>query len=328
LFLILVAAPGGIFARNYVEVAGSSTVFPFTAVVIENLEHLPDISVVNKSTGTGGGFQAFCSGSGEEWPDVTGASRRMSEEERKRCQQNNVRGITELAIGYDGIVIANSSRSAKVGFTRESLYYALAKDVVKNGGLAANPFQNWNEIDPTLPDKKIEMIGPPGTSGTRDTFEQLAIKPPCYTLTNGLELPAIQREAVCTTLRQDGSYVELGEDDIEFIKRLKVTPDAFGIFGYSYVLRYRDIVQPNPIDDVLPTSETIDDGSYPLSRPLFLYVKNDRLRFIPGLAKFLTEYLSDRALGQEGYLVDVGLVPLKDEQRSVAQSELVKLLKK
>jgi phosphate transport system substrate-binding protein len=194
--------------------------------------------------------------------------------------------------------------------------------------LAANPFQNWNEIDPTLPDNKIEMIGPPGTSGTRDTFEQLAIKPPCYTLTKGFELPAKQREAVCTTLRQDGSYVELGEDDIEFIKRLKVTPDAFGIFGYSYVLRYRDIVQPNPIDDVLPTPETIESGSYPLSRPLFLYVKDDRLRFVPGLAKFLTEYLSDRALGQEGYLVDVGLVPLKDEQRAAIQSVLMKLLKK
>ncbi|MDZ7582406.1 MAG: substrate-binding domain-containing protein [Deltaproteobacteria bacterium] len=326
--LTIVAIPAGAFTRNHVEVTGSSTVFPFTATVANNVRRLAGVSVVSKSTGTGGGIQAFCSGSGDEWPDVTGASRPMTEGEHRRCQQNDVRRVTELIIGYDGIVIANSSRSPKVGFTREHLHDALAQKVVRDGRLVANPYQKWHEIDGALPDRKIMIIGPPSTSGTRNTFEQLAIKPPCIQLTSGIDLPAEQLEEACTAVRRDGPYVELGEDDVEIIKQLNVTPEAFGIFGYSYVLRYRDIVQPNMIDGVMPSPENIENGSYPLSRPLFLYVKNDRLRSVAGLAEFLKEFVSDQALGPEGYLVDEGLVPLNAELRATVQSTLIHLLEK
>lgn len=325
-FLVVFFVPVSAGARNQVEIAGSSTVFPFTAAVIDKIRH-SGVSVVSRSTGTGGGIQDFCSGPSDRWPDVTGASRRMTERERQRCQQNDVLRVTELLIGYDGIVVANSLRSPKVDFTREQLYYALAKDIIKNGQIRANFYQKWSEIDRFLPDHKIEVIGPPSTSGTRDSFEQLAIKPPCLKQASGLGIPAEQQEGVCTAVRRDGAYVELGEDDVEFINQLKVTPNAFGIFGYSYVLRYRDIVQPNKIDGVMPSPENIDNGTYPLSRPLFLYVKDDRLRSVPGLAQFLQEYLSERAMGAEGYLVDAGLVPLNAELRSTVQSKLTNLLK-
>lgn len=327
LFLVLaVSVDAG--ARNHVEVAGSSTVFPFTAAVIDHVKHYPGVSVVSNSTGTGGGMHAFCGGSGDAWPDVTGASRRMTDAERRRCQQNDVRRVTELMIGYDGIVIANSARSLKADFTRKQLYDALAKEIVKEGRLIANPHQSWKEVDPALPGYRIKIIGPPSTSGTRDSFEQLAIKPPCLKQAAGLGLPAEQLEAVCTAVRRDGAYVELGEDDVEFVNQLKTTSDAFAIFGYSYVLRYHDLVQANRIDGVMPSHENIENGSYPLSRPLFLYVKDDRIRSVPGLAEFLTEYTSDRALGPEGYLADEGLVPLNADLRSAVQSRLMQLLQK
>lgn len=327
LFVILVV-PGGVFARDHVEVAGSSTVLPFTAVVMEHLRRLPDVSVVNRSTGTGGGMRAFCAGCGNDSPDVTAASRRMTEEERKRCEKNGVTGITELAIGYDGIVFANSVNAFQVDFTREQLYKALAGKVVKDGQLVANPYKVWREIDPTLPGREIKVVGPPSTSGTRDTFEKLAVQPPCEKAVSELKLSEEKRSKVCTTLRRDGAYIELGEDDLEFIKRLSVSPGAFGIFGYSYVVRYSDIVRPNSIDGVWPTPESIEDGSYPLSRPLYLYVKHCRLRRMPGLGLFLKEYLSDKAIGPEGYLVPMGLVPLKSDERKKVQSELSNLLKK
>lgn len=329
LFIMLFGVPAGAGAvgRNHVEVAGSSTVFPFTAAVVANVQRLSGVSVVSRSTGTAGGIHAFCSGSNDTWPDVTGASRRMTEMERRRCQQNDVRRVTELMIGYDGILIANSARSPHFDFTRQQLYNALAKDIVKEGRLVANPHQNWNEIDRDLPGYRIKVIGPPSTSGTRDSFEQLAIKPACLEQVSGLGLPVEQLKAVCTTVRRDGVYIELGEDDVEFVKQLAVIPDAFAIFGYSYVLRYRDIVKANRIDGVMPSYENIDNGSYPLSRPLFLYVKDDRLRSLPELAEFLKEYFSDRALGPEGYLVDAGLVPLSTELRQAVQSTLIDLLK-
>jgi phosphate transport system substrate-binding protein len=320
-----VGAPAVGIARDHIEIAGSSTIFPFTARVIQAVS-TTGVSVVNNSTGSGGGIHAFCSGAGDEWPDITAASRAMSEDERQRCRQNGVEGITQLSIGYDGIVLANSAAAPRVDFTRRQLYLALAKEIPKEGAMVPNPHFSWNEIDPSLPPTTIEVLGPPSTSGTRDMFEQLAVKQGCGSEGNIAGMTPEKREGACTTIRQDGHYVALGEDDIEIVKRLKLFENAFGLFGYSYLLRYHDIVQANGIDGVLPTDETIEEGAYPLSRPLFLYVKNQRVPITPGIADFLMEYTSDKAIGDEGYLLDIGLVPLNSRQRTAVQAALLELL--
>lgn len=322
----LLAPSTALAARNHIEIAGSSTIFPFTARVIEAVSNA-GVTVVNKSTGSGGGIHAFCSGSGDEWPDVTAASRSMTETERQRCLQNGVDAITRLAIGYDGIVIANSISAPRVNFTRHQLYLALAREIPKDGSLVPNPHFSWNEIDRSLPPAKIEVLGPPHTSGTREMFEKLAIGKGCTEEAFIAGMESKRQDEVCGALRQDDHYRELGEDDIEIVKSIKIFENAFGIFGYSYVLRYHDIVQANSIEGVLPTDETIENGSYPLSRPLYLYVKNRRLSSTPGLAQFLKEYMSDKAIGEEGYLSDIGLVPLNPRSRKAMHADLKELLK-
>lgn len=325
LCLAVLAAPAAAPARDHIEVAGSSTIFPFTARVIQSVAKA-GVTVVNKSTGSGGGIRAFCSGPGDDWPDITAASRAMTDAERERCRANSVDGVTQLAIGYDGIVLANSVNAPQVNFTRGQLFLGLAGQVPMNGALVPNPHFSWNEIDPALPAKKIELLGPPGTSGTREMFIALAIKHGCASEISSAGIQVGGGEASCTALRQDGHYTELGEDDVEIVKQLGLFENAFGIFGYSYLLRYHDRVQANAIDGVLPTDETIESGAYPLSRPLYLYVKSRRIQATPGMGAFLTEYLSDKAIGDEGYLLDIGLVPLSEEQRSATQKSFQELL--
>ena len=324
--LILVAVLSRVEARDHVEVAGSSTVFPFTAAVIQRVTSNSDVSVVNRSTGTGGGMHAFCGGTSDEYPDVTGASRTIKEYERQYCEDNGVTAITVLPIGYDGIVVATSRHGETIQLTRTDLYRALAKEVIENGMLIPNPYHTWKEVNAKLPNWKIVVLGPPSTSGTRDSFEQLALRPACESLNTVNALKPERRIEACTTIRRDGHYIELGEDDIEIIKQLKNHPQSFGIFGYSYVLQYKDIVQPNPVDGLLPTEDTIDSRSYPLARSLYLYVKGARLQSTPGLSAFLEEYVSDRAIGPEGYLADIGLVPLNDTARLEGRCTLGQLL--
>jgi phosphate transport system substrate-binding protein len=331
IFIILLStiaffAPSAMSARDHVEIVGSSTVFPFTARVIQNVSS-KGVVVVNKSTGSGGGFHSFCSGVGDEWPDITAASRKMNDLERQRCQGNGVDAITELPIGFDGIVIANSIKAPTVNFTRLQLYLALAREIVKNDSLIPNPYFSWNEIDSSLPPTKIEVMGPPNTSGTRDMFEQLAIKHGCSQASRDSKVEIDKQKEPCITLRQDGHYAELGENDIEIIKKLKIFKNAFGIFGFSYVLRYNDIVKANAVDGILPSFETIESGEYPLSRPLYLYVKNRNILSTPGLSDFLVDYFSDSAIGEDGYLIDIGLVPLAKEKQQANQSVLMELLK-
>jgi phosphate transport system substrate-binding protein len=238
-----------------------------------------------------------------------------------------VGAITEIHIGFDGIVIANSIKAPKINFTRHQLYMALAKEISENGILVPNHHFSWHEVSPSLPPQKIEVMGPPNTSGTRDMFKQLAVKNGCSLGALAATMDADKQKMVCTTLRQDGHFLEMGEDDLEIVKKLRIFENAFGIFGFSYVLRYSDIVQANSIDGILPTFETIESGKYPLSRPLYLYVKNRRVLSNPGLVVFLKEYLSEKAMGQEGYLQDIGLVPLGKEKQAISRSELSNLLK-
>jgi phosphate transport system substrate-binding protein len=223
-------------------------------------------------------------------------------------------------------VIANSKKAERVNFSLHQLYLALAKEIPVNGSLSPNPHFSWNEIDTSLPSTKIEVMGPPNTSGTRDMFEQLAIKKGCEIEPIVAKMETGEPKGFCSRLRQDGHFVEMGEDDLEIVKKLNIFENSFGIFGYSYVLNHSDIVQPNAIEGILPSNETIESGEYPLSRPLYLYVKNRRISSTPGLGGFLKEYLSDKAIGEEGYLQDVGLVPLGYDKQSAAKAALMKIL--
>ncbi len=307
-------------ARSNIEMVGSSTVFPFTALVIERLATTRGVSVVNRSTGTGGGMAAFCAGLGDPFPDVTGASRPMTDAERGRCAANGVTDVVEIKIGSDGIVVASARRTPRVDLTRRQLFSALAGEVAGEGGVAANPARTWRDVDASLPDRPIVVLGPPTTSGTRDSFVELAMAAGCGGDASIAALAAERRKAVCTTIRDDGAYVDMGENDVEIVKRLAIEPNALGILGFSYAVRYAGDIAANPVEGVEPSEETIAAGTYSLSRPLFLYVKRAHLSVAPGLEAFLAEYTSERAMGPDGYLADAGLVALPDADRQRART--------
>jgi phosphate transport system substrate-binding protein len=234
-----------------------------------------------------------------------------------------VNGITEIKIGYDGIVLANSKQSPQMDITLEQLYRALAKDLPDGkGGFAPNPYKKWSEIDPSLPDSRIEVLGPPPTSGTRDAFVELAMEGGCKKID---AIAALEKtdphkvKAVCHGIREDGAYVEAGENDVLIVRKLEANPAAFGIFGYSFLEQNQDKIQGSKINGVADTYENISSGDYPVSRSLFIYVKKPHVGVIPGLQEFVVEFTSDKASGPEGYLADKGLIALPDEEREKVQ---------
>ena len=302
-------------ARDFVRIVGSSTVFPFTARVTESYQSVTDYWTVVESTGTGGGFQSFCAGIGDDHPDITGASRAIKNDELDECENHGVFRITELKIGSDGIVVANNIKAAHTDFTRAELFQALAQKVEVDGKVVDNPYTRWSEINPNLPDIDIKVMGPPATSGTREAFQGLALAEGCKEFEAIAALEAEERKKVCTTMREDGPFVVMGEDDTLIIKELANDPESFGIFGFSYAHNNEDLIEANKIEGVAPSIESISDGSYELSRPLYIYVKNQNRPIASGLDELLTEYMSEEAIGPEGYLADLGLVPLPDFER-------------
>lgn len=312
-------------ARDEIRIVGSSTVFPFTSMVIEQFSQTSDFPApIIESTGTGGGMRFFCAGVGEEHPDITGASRPMRESEYQSCQDNGVSSISEIQIGFDGIVLANAQGAEHIDITREHLFAALAAEVEVDGRVVANPFTRWSEIDPSLPDVEIEVLGPPPTSGTRDAFVELVMEEGCeaYPAIAAIEDADEDRfEQICATMREDGRFIEAGENDNLIVQRLQANPAAFGIFGFSFLEENTDVITGNMIDGVDPSFENIASGDYPVSRSIFFYVKNQHVGVIPGLAEFLDEYTSERSWGEEGYLVDIGLIPLNADERAAEREQ-------
>jgi phosphate transport system substrate-binding protein len=282
---------------------------------------------VVESTGTGGGMKIFCQGVGEDQADITGASRAMKKSEFEACQKNGVTNVTEALIGYDGLSIANSRNGPDFNVTKEQLYLALAKEVPVDGKLAANPNKKWSDIDGSLPDQAILVYGPPPTSGTRDAFVELAMHEGCEALDfykgQKKELDkkaygALVKEK-CSPMRQDGPFVEAGENDNLIVQRLEADDKALGIFGYSFLFENQDKLKGAKVSGVAPTFDTIADASYSISRPLFIYIKNAHRDVIPGIKEFLAEYMSDEALAQGGYLSDRGLTPLSADKLKAVQ---------
>jgi phosphate transport system substrate-binding protein len=307
--------------RDYVYIVGSSTVYPFSTVVAERFGRSTEFKTPKvESTGSGGGLKLFCDGVGVSYPDVANSSRAIKQSEVDTCAANGVTEIVEVKIGYDGIVLANAIGAPAMSLSRADIFHALAKEVPgdSEGELVANPNVTWADVNPDLPATRIEVLGPPPTSGTRDAFVELAMEGGCKTVPWIKALKETDKnryKAICHTIREDGAFVEAGENDNLIVQKLEANPDAFGIFGFSFLDQNAEKVKGAAIDGVTPTFDAIADGDYPVSRPLFFYAKKAHVDVIPGLRGFLREFTSERAWGEEGYLSDRGLIPMPDEER-------------
>jgi len=313
-------AAGAAEARDQIRIVGSSTVFPFSTAVAERFGKTTSYKTpVVEATGSGGGLKLFCAGVGTDTPDITNASRRIKTSEVETCRKNGVTDIVEVKIGYDGIVVANAKSTPRYSLTQQDLFLALAKYVPDaSGKIVENPYRTWKDVNPGLPAVKIEVLGPPPTSGTRDAFVELVMDKGCeeFAAIAALEKTDKNRfKQVCQTIREDGAYIEAGENDNLIVQKLEANPDALGIFGFSFLDQNADKLQGSEISGVRPEFEAIADGSYPVSRPLFFYVKKAHASVIPGIAEFLAEFTSDSAWGEDGYLADKGLIPMPEAER-------------
>jgi phosphate transport system substrate-binding protein len=309
-------------SRDYISIVGSSTVYPFATVVAEQFGKTTRFKTPKiESTGSGGGLKLFCAGVGVEHPDITNASRRIKKSECQTCNKNGVKDIVEIRIGYDGIVLANSKKAEVFKLTRKDIFLALAKDVPDpkmSGKLIANPYTTWKDVNPSLPDIKIEVLGPPPTSGTRDAFVELAMEGGAkkFDWIKALKKKdKKQYKAICHTIREDGAYIEAGENDNLIVQKLEANPSAIGIFGFSFLDQNMDKIHGSVVDGVPPSFEAIAKGDYPVSRPLFFYVKKAHVDKIPGIRQYVREFTSDKAWGPDGYLSEKGMIPMSNDER-------------
>ncbi len=319
----LIGLSGNAYARDYISIVGSSTVYPFATVVAENFGKSTRFKTPKiESTGSGGGLKLFCAGVGVEHPDITNSSRRIKQSEIDNCAGNGVTEIVEAKIGYDGIALANSRQSAQYELTTKDIFLALAKNVPDPAGgdnLVPNPYETWKDVNPALPAEKIEVLGPPPTSGTRDAFAELALEGGCkkFDFIKAMKKQDKNKyKAVCHGVREDGAYVEAGENDNLIVQKLQANPKALGVFGFSFLDQNSDVIQGSKVNGVAPEFDSIADGSYPVSRSLFYYVKKAHVGSIPGLQEYNREFMSNKAIGDEGYLTDKGLIPMPSEERS------------
>ncbi len=346
-------------SRDYIYIVGSSTVYPFATVVAEKFGRSTKFKTPKiESTGSGGGLKLFCSGKGIKHPDITNASRRIKSSEVAKCAKNGINDIVEVLIGFDGIVMANSKSSAPFKLTRKEIYLALSKLVPgKDGKLIPNPNKTWKDVNPAFPNTKIEVLGPPPSSGTRDAFNELALEGGAKKVADIKKLRGLKAgigdaeikammtklgidrkiydqilkkkgkvkgkdivKKIARAVREDGAYIEAGENDNLIVQKLAANPNALGIFGFSFLEENRDKVQGATIDDIAPEFESIADGSYPVSRPLYFYVKKAHISVVPGMTEYLAAFVSEKAMGEDGYLVDKGMIPLGEDEFKAVES--------
>ncbi|HUO96079.1 MAG TPA: PstS family phosphate ABC transporter substrate-binding protein [Steroidobacteraceae bacterium] len=307
-------------ARDTVHIVGSSTVYPFSSTVAEHFGKGGKFKTpVVESTGTGGGFKLFCASEGVDSPDINDASRPITDAEKAACAQAGITAV-EFRVGYDGIVVAQSKAAAGFDLTRDQVYKAVAKTVAVGGKLVPNPYKNWSDIDPKLPKRAITIYGPAPNHGTRDAFVELVMDPACDKVAEVKALAKDEAKKTCQTVREDGAWTDVSEDYAVIMGKLKNDKNAIGVFTFSYVDQNRDKIQASKIDGVAASLETISSGQYPISRPLFIYVKKGHVGMIPGLAEYVQEFVSDKAGGKEGYLVDKGLIPAPAKELKAQQA--------
>ena len=331
--------------RDYISIVGSSTVYPFATVVAETFGKSTSFKTPKiESTGSGGGLKLFCAGVGVEHPDVTNASRRIKASEVKKCASNGVKEIVEVKVGYDGIAMAQSKATPIMALTRKDIFLALAKKIPgADGKLIDNPHKTWKDVNSSLPATKIRVLGPPPTSGTRDAFAELAMEGGCKTFDWIKQIKSDSKSAkkagdkklagelknkyksICHSVREDGAYIEAGENDNLIVQKLDTNPKAVGVFGYSFLEQNEDKVQGSTVNDVAPEFEAISSGAYPVSRSLYFYVKSAHVGKVPGIKEFLSEFTSEKAWGDEGYLADKGLIPMPEQERKQFASDAKEL---
>jgi phosphate transport system substrate-binding protein len=316
LSLALLGAGCADVAREQIRVVGSSTVFPFTTAVAENFNRqLPEYRApIVESVGTGGGLKLFCGGVGSRHPDVANASRRITASELADCASNGVREVVEVQIGIDGLVMVQGRQAVPLNLTLRDVYLALAAEPWGQQQTA----RTWKDVNPELPAIRIEVLGPPPTSGTRDAFNELYMQAGCLTNPAMAELKRTDNarfRQICEGIREDGAYVDAGENDNLLVQQLTQNPIGVGAFGFSYYEANADRLRGVPINGVAPSYETISSFDYPGARPMFIYAKGEHARAIRGLRDFLEEYTSEGAWGPRGYLSRRGLVASPDEIR-------------
>lgn len=320
---IVMATTQSADARDQIHIVGSSTVYPFSSYVAEELGATTKFKTpVVESTGSGGGMKLFCAGNGMNTPDFTNASRRMKAKEYKKCQQNGVKHITEVVVGYDGIALAQSKKTKAMNLTRKEILLAVAAEVPNKAGTAliANPYHYWNEINPKLPHRKITFYGPPTSSGTRDAFEDLAMKGvakkmPVYTDLYKADKKANKKYKKYHEVRQDGVYVPSGENDNLIVQKLVKDADALGIFGYSYLAENSDRIAAATIGGVAPSPKAVQSGKYKLSRSLFFYIKKSHIEKVPGMKEYIKLFNSEQMVGDDGACTEIGLIALPENLR-------------
>ena len=316
--LVPIAAIGD---AQKIKIVGSSTVSPFSTTVAEQFgASSPHPAPIVENTGTGGGFKAFCSAIGPNAPSINNASRKIKEGERALCLEAGIHDPFELKIGYDGIVLANGKAGPDLNLTKTQIFLALAAELPDGqGGWQANPHRYWSDIDPTLPNMRILVSGPPPTSGTRDAFAEIALELGALGVP---EMEAILGEDPDTfstrarEIRNDGAWIDSGENDSSIINTLLRNEDSIGVLGYSFLEQNLDRVKGGKISDIAPTFENISSGQYGVSRSMYFYVKRENLPIVPGLAEFVQEFTQEDAWGPDGYLIEKGLIPLPREDRA------------
>jgi phosphate transport system substrate-binding protein len=322
------AAPAA--ARDRIRIVGSSTVYPFATAVAEEFGRNSQFKTpIIESTGSGGGIKLFCAGVGDAHPDIANSSRRIKPSEVEQCAAAGVKEITEVKIGYDGIVIANAKGAPRYDLTLRQVFLALARQVpTPSGKSVPNPYRTWKDVDASLPAVKIEVLGPPPTSGTRDAFVELAMDAGCKTFP---ELAALEKtdkvafQTACQSIREDGAWIDAGENDNLIVQKLVANKDALGVFGYSFLEENEDRIQGSHVGGQPPTFENIATGAYPLSRPLFFYVKNAHVAKVPGMREYIAEFTSEKAIGDSGYVADKGLIPSPKAEREKYRADAQKL---
>ena len=308
-------------ARDQIRIVGSSTVYPFASYVTEEFGALTNYPTpVIESTGSGGGIRLFCNGVGEGTPDITNASRRMKPSELERCEENGVTDVTEAKIGSDGIVLGLAATNEPIDLTLEQIFLAVAAQVPVDGELVDNPYTNWSDIDASLPDRAISIYGPPSTSGTRDAFEELVMEAASAEMD-------IYGEEGYTDIRTDGVYIDAGENDNLIVQRLAEDTGAFGIFGYSFLVENPDTIMGATIGGVEPEVEAISSGEYPVARSLWFYLKNQHADEVTPMYEYANMFLEDQMIGSDGYLVDIGLIPLPEAEREQARQKVADRVK-
>ena len=326
-FLLVLSFTTTSYSRDQIKIVGSSTVYPYATVVAEKFGKSGKFKTpVIESTGTGGGMKLFCAGVGANHPDITNASRAIKPKEKTLCEKNGVSEIIEIVVGNDGISFAHAVSAPDADFTKEQLWRALAAKVDVDGKLVENPYKKWSDIDVSLPNKKIEILVAPPTSGTRDAWNSLVMVKGCTKTAKSLhEANGKKPKKACTRIREDGYAVEAGENDTLIVQKLTSNPDAYGFFGYSYLIANKDKVKAASVEGVQPSLEGIQDYSYPIARPLFFYVKKAHVGVIPGIQEYLKEFTSKKAMSNRGYLAKIGLVPLASDKYKVTRTAAIDL---